>query len=190
MRRSLFLFVAGALALATSFGSANATVIEYGATNVSGNLWQYDYTVTNDSLGASLDEFTIFFQLGLYENIAVGDTPADWDPLAIQPDPGLPDDGFYDALALVSGIAPGGTLGGFSLTFNWLGAGTPGSQLFNIVDATTIETLEQGFTSLRGGSTPPTAVPEPVSPLLLGVGLALLALRASRIKLRRKNSGS
>lgn len=41
--------------------SAEAATITYGATNISGNTWAYDYAVTNDSLGSALFEFTVYF---------------------------------------------------------------------------------------------------------------------------------
>jgi hypothetical protein len=109
-------------------GISYATSVTYDVQNLGGTTWEYTYTVANDTLGVDIEEFTIWFELGLYENLVATATPADWDPLAIDPDPGIPDDGFYDALALVAGITPGGSLGGFSVSFDFLGAGTPGSQ--------------------------------------------------------------
>ncbi|MGR9117360.1 MAG: hypothetical protein ACU85E_16515 [Gammaproteobacteria bacterium] len=144
----------------------NASTINYDVTSLGGNSWEYSYTVNNDMLSVDIEEFSIFFDVGLYENLSIGSTPADWDPLVIQPDPSLSEDGFYDVLALVSGIAPGASLDGFSVVFDYLGTGTPGSQSFDIVDPAAFEVLDSGNTTRIGQS-----VPEPVTLWLLLVGI-------------------
>jgi hypothetical protein len=126
---------------------AQATTVSYQATQVGGSTWEYDYAVTNDSLGANIGEFTVFFTPGQYQSLQVQSSPGNWDPLAIQPDPGLPDNGFFDAAALDAGLAPGATASGFAVRFQWLGSGTPGSQPFDIVDPNNFAVpLESGNT--------------------------------------------
>ncbi len=147
---------------------ARASIIDYAITDLGGGNWEYLYTVRNDTLGVDIEEFTIYFDYTLYDLLSVGSTPAGWDPLVIPPenDPfGL--DGFYDALALfpLPGIAPGGSQGGFSVTFAYLGLGTPGSQPFEIVDPSTFELLDFGQTSL---------VPVPAAVWLFGTALIAL----------------
>jgi hypothetical protein len=160
--------------------AANATLISYEVTNLAGNSWEYTYTVVNDTLGVDIEEFSIFFGLESFANLTIGSTPADWDPLVLQPDPSLPDDGLYDALALAIGIAPGALLGGFSVQFDFLGVGTPGQQFFQVVDAATFGLLDSGFTVRNV-----TSVPEPGTAGLMALGIAVLAgLR------RRRSSGS
>jgi hypothetical protein len=170
MKRSAILSILGACACAVSLlapvAPASATTVSYQATQVGATTWQYDYTVSNDSLGVDINEFTIFFALGDYANLSVFATPADWDSLVAEPDPNLPDDGWFDSLALVSGIAPGASLGGFSVRFDWLGQGTPGAQSFAVIDPETFAVLGSGR-SLSPGS----PVPEPGSLALLGLGL-------------------
>lgn len=164
------------LALAMVFArtpAAQATMIFFEAANISGNTWEYSYTVENDSLGFDIEEFTVFFDVGVYENLVLADAPAGWDPLAIQPDTLLPADGFYDALALISGVAPGTSLAGFSVQFDFLGTGTPGAQPFTIVDPFTFETVDSGSTQLADGI---VAVPEPGSFWLLLAGLVCLSI--------------
>jgi hypothetical protein len=166
--------IAAALLLSAT---ARAGVIEYDVTNLSGSTWRYDYTVTNDELAGGLFEFTIWFALDLYESLSTPLAPLEWDPLAIQPDPALPDDGFFDALALGSGLALNATLGGFSVTFDWLGTGTPGSQAFDFVAPFTFDVLESGVTSRRAN---PTPVPEPAIALLFAAGFAAVTFAARR----------
>ena len=95
--------------------------------------------------------------MGLYDNLSVTTPLADWDEIAINPDASIPDDGFYDAIALVAGIAPGDTLSGFSVQFDWLGAGTPGNQFFDVVDSGTFDVLESGETVLASAPVPEPA---------------------------------
>ena len=67
------------------------------------------------------------------------------------------------SMALADGIALGDALGGFSVTFDYLGAGTPGSQLFSIVDPNSFDELDSGARS---------SVPQPgtLPPMLAGLG--------------------
>ena len=153
--------------------SVRATTVTYDVTNISGNTWEYNYSVANDSLSIEIEEFTIFFTVGDYENLAIGVTPANWGPLVIDPNTGIPDDGFYDALAFSIGIVPGASLGGFSVQFDYLGTGTPGSQLFDILNPNTFAVLDSGTTQL-------SAVPIPAAGLLMGTGLLTLFMAARR----------
>jgi hypothetical protein len=153
-------------------GNAHASIITYDTTFISGNRWEYTYTVANDTLAFDIEEFSIYFDVGVYENLTIGSIPADWDPLVFQPDPGIPADGVYDALALVSGIAPGDMLGIFSVLFDYLGAGTPGNQAFEIVDPFTFVALDSGVTVTEIAS-----VPEPPGMLLFGMGVFLFLKR-------------
>jgi hypothetical protein len=145
-----------------------ATTVTYELQNLSGNTWQYTYTIENDTLGVNIEEFTIYFDVGLFENLAVANTPIDWDPLVVQPDSGLPvpDDGFYDALALSVGIAPGGSLSGFEVQFDYLGGDSPGSQFFEVIDPNSFVTLDSGLTQ---------AVPLPAAAWLFISGMVGLA---------------
>ena len=158
------------------FASAsNGTTITYNVDSLSANSWQYIYSVINDTLGADVEEFTIYFDLTRYANLAVTASPAGWDSLVVQPDPGLPDNGFFDSLALGAGIAPGAGLSGFAVSFDYLGGGAPGAQPFDIVNPVTFAILESGTTS---------GVPEPGTLVLLIGSLAALA-SSGRISRRR-----
>lgn len=158
--------------------SANAAVIEYSLTNIAGNSWRYDYGVTNDT-NNTITEFTIFFDLHRYSNLHVVHSDQDWDSIVVQPDPGLPSDGFFDALALSAGLVPGSKLsiGAFSVLFDFTGPGAPGSQPFETYNAA-FEMVGSGFTRL------PSSVPEPsTGHLILAAGLAF------RYMLRRRRQG-
>ena len=165
---AIFLFL-----FTTSCLGGLMTEIRYETTDLGSGRWQYNYEVINISLTPAVEEFTIRFDYGLYDNLSIEtpDPPAgDWDELAIQPEPVLEDDGYYDALTLDTGIGIGETVSGLSVSFDWLGVGQPGSQFYEIINPATFETLDSGLT-----------VPEPVTFLLLGLGGAILQ-RSGKLK--------
>jgi hypothetical protein len=92
----------------------------------------------------------------------------DWDVMSFQPNPHLPSDGWYDALALVDHASLEDP---FSIDFVWLGDGTPDAQVFDIFDP--------NWTVSDSGTTSP--VPLPSAALLLMSGL--LAVVGSRRKI-------
>lgn len=158
-----------------------ATSILFNTTDLGGGTWEYEYTVTNDTLLTDIEEFTVFFEYGLYDNLIVTTPLApDWDELTADPDIifGFPVDGSYDALASGAGIAPGNTASGFSVSFDWLGVGTPGSQPFDIVDPSTFLTIASGTTTSSSGA----PVPEPGTLMLLGSGITGLSFFCKRFR--------
>jgi hypothetical protein len=170
MKRQIFLgAVFGFLLTADSFGAS--TQIIYKTNELGTGRWQYTYDVTNISLTETIEEFTIWFEFGLYDNLAI-ETPdplaINWSEIVIQPEPVLQDDGAYDARALGLGIGVGQIVTGFSVSFDWLGdAVMPGSQFYEIIDPDTYEAIDSGYT-----------IPEPATLLLLALG---------GLVLRRKN---
>ena len=149
---------------ACCFGTVQSQ-IWYSTEDLGGGRWQFNYEVTNFSLTSGIEEFTIWLDYGLYENLAVEtpETPPGWDQIVWQPEPVLGDNGAYDAKALGAGIEVGQTVGGFAVSFDWLGEGEPGWQCYEIIDPDTFETIDWG------------CIPEPGTLLLLGLGgLALL----------------
>lgn len=159
-------------AAALSSVGASAAVITFSSDLLSGNQWRYDYDVTASSGGPIIEEFTIYFNPALYANLITASSPANWDSLVIQPEASIPADGFFDSLALAGGIAAGSTLGGFSLIFDYLGNGAPGSQDFEVVDPVTFESLSVGTTTRF--IVEPGSVPEPGTLALYSLALGLL----------------
>ena len=156
--------------------SAHAAVVSYTLTSLGGSDWSAEFSVTNDTLGAPIEEFTIFFPVGDYENISIAGSPSDWDGLAIDPDPGIPDNGFADWLALGSPLGVGETLSGFVATFTYLGSLEPGDFFFTVIDPVTFATLESGVAALADV---PTEIPLPGAMWLFVAGLfGLLRLKS------------
>jgi hypothetical protein len=147
-----------------------STQVQFDLVHVSGARWQCDYTVNNISLSPPINEFTIWFNFGSYDNL-VAATPAPlaaWDEITWQPDIAIGNGG-YDAKALSTGVSIGESVGSFSVQFDWLGAGTPGPQFYEIINPTDFTRIDSGFT-----------VPEPVTLAFLGLGG--LCLRRVRCK--------
>ena len=150
---------------ATVFGSL--TKIVYSTADLGAGRWEYTYDVYNLSLTEEIQEFTIWFGIGDYDNLVIetDDPPSSsWDELVWEPEPVIGDDGGYDALAQNLNIAVGENVYGFAVSFDWLGAGEPGSQFYEIINPDTFETIEGGYT-----------VPEPATLWLLGLGVLSLA---------------
>jgi len=166
---ALLLAAVSCVALA---GGAKALTIQFEVTDLvdpgSADLWLYDYTLSDHTF-TSGQGFNVFFALGDYENLAAEPlTSLDWNaPVAIQPDAGLPDPGYYDGRAAVDDPSLNVH---FLVTFEWLGDGAPGPQSFELYDAS--------FQTIESGTTVP--IPEPTTALLLAAGLAGLSARRPR----------
>lgn len=186
IQQKLVFCIVSVLLLASLPITGSAAVISFTPTLLGGIQWKYDYTVAAATSDPAIDEFTIFFDPTGYANLAVVAAPLGWDPLVIQPDAGIPADGFFDALALVVGISPGTSLGGFAVSFDFVGTGTPGTQRFDIVDPNTFATLSTGFTTAAVVA-PPTDVPEPNALTLVGLALALLLGFRRQFSSKNKN---
>jgi hypothetical protein len=152
--KAVSLFGMVAVFTMTLLTNVHAQVISYTATDVSGSTWDYNYTIANNTT-STINEFTVFAALGQYSSLSVASSPSSWSSLVAQPDPGIPADGYFDSQAISGGLLAGSTLSGFSMQFTYLGSGTPGSQLFNIVDPNTFNTLAVGYTTAAGATQAP-----------------------------------
>lgn len=162
--------------------ASHAILIEYEALDLTDttpgvNLWQYNYYVSDYDFRTD-QGFTVWFDLGSYSHLAPVSASPDWNTLTAQPDPLLPDDGFYDALAQADHASLTDL---FNVQFTWLGTGAPGSQAFDLYDLAggSFNVLESGYTVLRGA----TPVSEPASwwLLLAGGAAALWARRRAGV---------
>jgi len=145
------------------------TEIRYNANDVGSGRWEYTYEVKNISLELPIEEFTIWFDYGKYDNLVITtpDPPAgNWNQIVIQPEQLIGDDGFYDAYVLATGISEGEIVSGFSVSFDWLGQGLPGSQFYEIINPVTFETIDWGIT-----------VPEPATLTLFGFAMLFIFRR-------------
>ena len=158
------------------FSMAQATVVEFDATSLGGNLWQYSYTITNTSPSLSFNELTVYFDYGRYSSLSLLAAPVGWDPIVIQPDTGIPADGYYDVLNLSGPLAPGESISGFSVSFSYLATGVPGAQPFDLIDASTFALVYAGTTSAATVA----AVPEPETYAMMLLGLGILGVTARR----------
>ncbi|MBS0659523.1 MAG: VCBS repeat-containing protein [Verrucomicrobia bacterium] len=133
----------------------------------SGDLWQAAFTVSGGTFDAD-EGFSIAFSPIQFSQLQSSPPPVPgWDLLVLQPDPALPADGLYDALALVNAASVAQP---FTVSFLWLGGAgtTPGSQPFSINRFDASGTLLQ---QLQTGST--VVIPEPGALALLGAAGAL-----------------
>jgi hypothetical protein len=163
-----------------AFLQAAHSQVSFSTTDISGNTWQYDYTITNNTAINPIGELTVFYALGQYSNLMVESSPGNWSSIVSQPDPGLPADGFFDAQALDNGLASGTSQGGFAVQFTWLGQGTPGAQPFDIVDPNTFTTLASGYTTQSGGATQAPEFDSGSTAAALGLLLGSLAVLSGR----------
>lgn len=168
MNKHLKSLLTAALMSLSIVGSGHATRMLYTVESISGSDWRYLYTIDNNTLLQTIDEFTLYFDRTRYANLAVQSSPSNWDSLVVQPDNTIPADGYFDSLSLLEGIAPGASLSGFSVMFTYLGSDTPGPQPFDIVDAS-FNVVDSGV------STPvPEPIPEPTTAWLIVGGLLML----------------
>ncbi|QHJ11426.1 hypothetical protein FX988_01655 [Paraglaciecola mesophila] len=135
------------LTLLVSSMNANALLIHTQVTKLSDQQYQADYQIYNDTQGA-VDGLMVYFQYGLFDNLSLFSSPADWDVFVAPPEDlfGVQEDGFADALALVAPLQAGDTLNGLSVVFDWLGDTDviTSMQRFETYDANTFEVTSAG----------------------------------------------
>ncbi|RIL02329.1 MAG: hypothetical protein DCC71_16545 [Proteobacteria bacterium] len=114
--------------------------------------------------------FTVYFDPTLYAELESDPAPhPHWDAITSEPDPNLGADGFLDVETVVDTPS---TAAVFAVSFDWLGAGTPGAQPFEVREPA------PGYATVESGT---TVLPEPGAlALSAGSALALGALRTAR----------
>lgn len=149
--------------------SARATTVTYDLNFVSGTTWQYEFSVSNNTLSGDIEELTIYFDLSAFTNLLAVAAPADWDPIVVQPDTNLPQDGFFDWAALAGGVVPGQSLGLFRVKVDFSGGGAPAGPRFEVVDPDNFSALLDFGVAVSSAN----PVPEPGTwALLAAAGLA------------------
>ena len=106
-----------------------AATVDYTATNLSGNTWEYSYVLSPDtddsSAGSNL--FIVYFNEvfpeDLYSGLTVSGVPVGFNANVQEPDSELPLEGYFAAEGLIGG---GSEISGFSVTFDYFGVGLPG----------------------------------------------------------------
>ena len=128
---------------------ANAISIDYELNDLGGNLFEYNYSVTNDTIVDGVDWFSIYFDYNLYSNLSLTASPAGWDSFVSEPKViSLTNrfDGFLDTFTVFDVIGFGETLDGFSVSFEWLGgADLPAFQPYEVFDIN-FNVIESGLT--------------------------------------------
>ena len=133
--------------------------VTYAVANLGGGSFEYTYTLSGYDLLAG-DDLAIYFSLATSANlIDLGTGGADYTTFVFQPDPAIPADGEFDAVANVDNPSLQ-TI--FGATFLYSGTGTPGAQSFTLYDP--------NFNVISTGETV-AATPEPSSVFLLCSGL-------------------
>jgi hypothetical protein len=147
----------------------------YVETNSGGRMWRYDYTLFNTSdpfADVGFDLYEVFFNFDYGATLNVISLPYGWVEIqgfdfgtTFSIIPGIPPDG--------ADIAPGTSLNGFIFQFDYQAGNLP-------FEATIVNLDDFNNPVIYSGTSAP--VPEPSTMLLLGVGMAGVALLRKRFK--------
>jgi hypothetical protein len=147
-----------------------------------------NYTVQNDTLPSAIQWLSVYFgqttdglnftQTQMFSNFVPNASntkysPPEWLSYSFEPT-AVDNPGIFNSDAAGSGIAPLGSLGGFTVKFDKQSDATYNHLYFlvgNYDQAGGYNTLDSGYTQYSQ----PSGVPEPSTLLLLGAGLAGLA---------------
>jgi hypothetical protein len=177
-RRKHSLCTAGAAILALSALAclpARAAVMTAQFSQTAGQ-WEVALNIINDGTPPSIANFTVFFDGPSFSSLTTLASPAGWDSIVVQADPGLASPGFFDSAASATEVLGAGqSQSGFVVGFAYTGVGAPSSLRYQIHDESFTVLLFEGQT---------VPVPEPAAWLLGLAGLGIVARRASHLKER------
>jgi hypothetical protein len=175
------IIVTGLLALCGT--AAHAAVVQYATTSLGGDFWRYAYTLEGQAPTGGFDGVTIYFEPTSFGTLTNLVAPPGWDPLIVQPDTGLPADGFVDLLH--SGGLLSGTVGpvAFSVDVEYLGTGVPGAQRFELYVSNPFSVVASGLTQQASN------VPEPATVVLLALALGCAVLTQAQPTRRANREG-
>ncbi len=148
---------------------ARAVQVYFTTQNLGGNRWLYAYRLDEFPYAAGYG-FSVYFDPELHAALATAPPSpgSDWDAVVVQPDVGLGSEGLYDAQALYDDSTH---LAVFRVSFDWLGAGTPGDQPFEVREPS------PSFAVVESGT---TFAPEPAALAQHAVTALSLAALATR----------
>jgi len=192
MSRSCMWATALVLGLSAHAMAVGPTIpVRYRVVSMGGNVYRYIYTLTNNGSlpgGGPLQLFDIYFDSSLYQFsslvvVTPGSFSAQWSQLILPPVPGVPS--AYDVLSLTGGLPAGSTVSGFSVQFTWLGAGSPGSQPFEVFDPVSFLSLQRGQTVL---DSVPVPAASDLTMGLMGIALAVSACLQVRSQISSRSA--
>lgn len=169
--------------------TAGAAIIDYKLYDLGDGLWQYDYTITNDSNAYTIDMFDLYFyNVKNYDNFQLVDAEPNgndfigWEGYAMPPDVQYP---YWWLTWMV--YEPNLVLAfdesiDVSIIFSWDGVGVPGGhQGYAMYDlAQNGWDFDSPFESSH-----PSVIPEPQTFMLLGTGILGLAAYCRARKTKR-----
>jgi hypothetical protein len=164
-------------------------ILDYQVTSVGSSpggtpIYRFTYFLSGISLLTN-EELAIQFDPALYGSLSNGSGPAGIDIALFQPNNPLGATGVYSALSLIDNPSLATP---FRVDAIYLGAGSPGPQLFDINqydDAGGFRVVDSGTTQVVGGQ----QVPEPAPFASVGAMLGVLALACAWVRRRSRRSG-
>lgn len=180
----IILFLALTTTLLFSSLDAKALLVRTDVTKLNDQQYQANYQFYNDGQ-SSIDGLIVYFEYGLFDNLALLSSPIDWDMFVAPAQDifGFQEDGFVDGLALASPLLAGETLSGMSVMFDWLGTldALSAIQRFETYDAKTFAVTSAGQFQLN--KVQAVNAPSGVALYLISVcifGLVFVTSRRSR----------
>ena len=183
---SIILTLVGSLVSAKAF-----TGITYGLSSLGGNQWQYSYSVNNNTIGAPITDFLVYFpdvssSEYSYYTLLGGTGSGGFSFVTPPVQPSAPNLGGFAEFSGGS-IPVGNTLSGFTVDFSYTGSASLGSQSFEVYDSSTFDLLDSGRTTPQGSPGVPDGGATLTYALLAGLSLLGLGRLQPEWSGRQKN---